>query len=83
MDDIARVIRHHKNTTFVGVVTDNTSTNKKAWRVLPDTFPSCCFQGCTSHGCYLLVKDVFGAAKTEEGNCLEATYPLKFRPDPQ
>jgi len=34
VDDIERVIREHPSTIFAGAVTDNTSTNKKAWGLL-------------------------------------------------
>ncbi|KAH9246865.1 hypothetical protein BASA81_015546 [Batrachochytrium salamandrivorans] len=54
-------------TEFAGAVTDNTSTNKKAWTLLREMFPSCYFQGCCSHGIHLLVKDIFAATKTKEG----------------
>jgi hypothetical protein len=37
-DDIERVICEHPSTIFVGAVTDNTSTNKKAWGLLQITF---------------------------------------------
>jgi hypothetical protein len=33
-DDIERVIRENPSTIFAGAVTDNTSTNKKAWGLL-------------------------------------------------
>ncbi|KAH6569974.1 hypothetical protein BASA60_007997 [Batrachochytrium salamandrivorans] len=33
-EDIARVIRKYNSTEFAGAVTDNTSTNKKAWTLL-------------------------------------------------
>jgi hypothetical protein len=33
-DNIERVIRKHPSTIFVGAITDNTSTNKKAWGLL-------------------------------------------------
>ena len=42
-EDIAHVIRKCKSTEFAGVVTDNTSTNKKASILLHDMFPSCYF----------------------------------------
>jgi hypothetical protein len=44
-DDIECVIREHPSTIFAGAVTDNTSTNKKAWGLLQITFPSRYFQG--------------------------------------
>ena len=57
-DDIARVIHLHTNTAFAVAVTGNTRTNKKAWKILSEEFPSCYFQACTSYACLLLVKDV-------------------------
>jgi hypothetical protein len=42
-DDIKHVIREHPSTIFAGAVTNNTSTNKKAWGLLQITFPSCYF----------------------------------------
>jgi hypothetical protein len=56
-------------------VTDNTSTNKKTWRILQDMFSSSYFQGCTSHGLHLLVRDVFGAAETKKVSQDLPTYP--------
>jgi hypothetical protein len=56
--DIRRVIASLPNTTVSGVVTDNTSTNKSAWQQLSESHPSAYFQGCTSHGLHLLVKNI-------------------------
>jgi hypothetical protein len=39
-DDIEHVIHEHPPTIFAGAITDNTSTNKKAWGLLQITFPS-------------------------------------------
>ena len=72
-EDIANVIQKYESTEFAGVVTDNTSTNKKAWILLHDMFPSCYFQGCCSHGIHLFVKDIFTAAKTKKTGNIEAT----------
>jgi len=77
-EDIARVIRNHKFTTFAGAVTDNTSTNKKAWGLLNNMFPSRYFQGCASHGLHLFVKDVFAATKTKKAGQAESTYPDQY-----
>jgi Protein of unknown function (DUF 659)/hAT family C-terminal dimerisation region len=76
--DIARVIRKHEGTSFAGAVTDNTSTNKKAWKLLEEMFPSSYFQGCCSHGIHLLVKDIFAATKTKRNGAIEATYPTGY-----
>jgi hypothetical protein len=73
-DDIERVICEHPSTIFAGAITDNTSTNKKAWGLLQITFPSHYFQGCCSHGLHLFVKDVFATTKTKKAGQVEATY---------
>jgi hypothetical protein len=65
-EDISRVIHHYSLTSFAGAVTDNTSTNKKAWMLLKKEFPSCYFQGCCAHGLHLLVKDVCSHQNKEE-----------------
>jgi hypothetical protein len=77
-DDIERVIREHPSTIFAGAVTDNTSTNKKAWGLLQITFSSRYFQGCCPHGLHLFVKDVFAAMKTKKVGQVEATYPDQY-----
>jgi Protein of unknown function (DUF 659) len=74
-DDIARVIRKYEKTAFAGAVTDNTSTNKKAWRIMQYMFPSSYFQGCTSHGLHHLVRDVFGATENKKVSQDLPTYP--------
>jgi hypothetical protein len=78
VDDIERVIREHPSTIFAGAVTNNTSTNKKAWGLLQITFPSSYFQGCCSHGLHLFVKDVFAVTKTKKASQVEATYPDQY-----
>jgi hypothetical protein len=57
---------------------DNTATNKKAWGLLQEMFPSRYFQGCTFHGLHLFVKDVFAAAKTKIAGQEVATYPDQY-----
>ncbi len=42
-NDIERVIHEHPSIIFASAVTDNTSTNKKAWGLLQITFLSCYF----------------------------------------
>ncbi|KAH6573046.1 hypothetical protein BASA60_006213 [Batrachochytrium salamandrivorans] len=64
--------------SFADVVTDNTSTNKKAWALLREIFPSCYFKGCCSHGIHLLVKDIFAATKTKQAGNTETTYPIDY-----
>jgi Protein of unknown function (DUF 659)/hAT family C-terminal dimerisation region len=77
-DDIARVIKKYKDTSFAGAVTDNTSANKLAWQKLRNQFPTCFFQGCASHGLHLLVKDIFGATKTKKAGEAIPTYPTNY-----
>lgn len=77
-EDLARVIRRYDTTDFAGAVTDNTATNKKAWSLLKQWFPSRYFQGCCSHGIHLFVKDVFAATRTKKAGDIEATYPINY-----
>jgi hypothetical protein len=77
-NDIARVLEAYGDTNFAGAVTDNTSANKKAWKVLHDKYPSRFFQGCTSHGLHLFVKDIFCATKTKKAGDETATYPVNY-----
>jgi hypothetical protein len=60
-EDLSRVINQLVGRSFVmnGAVTDNTSCNKAAWKVLKQEFPSMFFYGCASHAFHLLVKDLF------------------------
>jgi hypothetical protein len=76
--DIERVITQN-NIKFAGVVTDNTSANKKAWEILAARFPSLFFQGCTSHGLHLLVKDMFPAAKSTNREIINQDFLLGIR----
>ena len=76
--DIERVMAFHCTTTLAGVVTDNTSTNRNAWEQLSRKHPSAYFQGCTSHGLNLFVKDIFGATKTRKARDAEPTYPINY-----
>jgi len=66
------------STIFAGAITDNTSTNKKAWGLLQITFPSRYLQGCCSHVLHLFVKDVFVLTKTKKAGQVEATYSNQF-----
>ncbi|KAH6600482.1 hypothetical protein BASA50_002268 [Batrachochytrium salamandrivorans] len=59
----------------VGAVTDNTSTNKKAWRYLKEQNPTRFFHGCVSHGLHLMVKDIFAATKKKSVGSAEPVYP--------
>jgi hypothetical protein len=77
-DDIERIIHEHPSIIFAGAITDNTSTNKKAWGLLQITFPSRYFQGCCSNGLHLFIKDVFAATKTKKAGQVEATYPDQY-----
>jgi Protein of unknown function (DUF 659) len=76
--DIERVMSKHTDSMFSGAFTDNTSANKKAWVLLKAKFPGRFFQGCTSHGLHLMVKDIFGPTKTKKAGALEATYPAGY-----
>ena len=77
--DIIRVILKHNTTMFAGAITDNTSTNKKMWKILKERFPSKFFHGCTAHGLHLMVKDIFGATKTKKaGPDSIADYPVGY-----
>jgi hypothetical protein len=69
-DDIDRVVRKYEKTSFAVAVTD-----KKAWRILQDMFPSSYFQGCASHGLHLLFRDVFEATETKKVSQDLHTYP--------
>ena len=44
---------------YVGMVTDNTSTNKCMWNGLKARYPNKYFYGCAAHVYHLLVKDIF------------------------
>ena len=77
-NDVERVFKMYDKTTFAGTVMDNTSANKKAWAVLHNKFPSRFFQGCTSHGLHLFVKDIFCATKTKKAGDDTATYPVGY-----
>ncbi|KAJ3062543.1 hypothetical protein HDU98_001569 [Podochytrium sp. JEL0797] len=48
----------------VGAVMDNTSANKKAWRILERENTQCFFSGCISHGLNLLAQDLISPKKT-------------------
>jgi Protein of unknown function (DUF 659) len=60
-----------------GAITDNTSANKKAWKILNEKLPSQFFHGCVSHGFHLFVKDIFSANKNvcPRGSGNPASYP--------
>ena len=77
-NDIARVIRAYEMNNFAGAVTDNTSTNKKAWKLKRQWFPSRYFQGCCSHGLHQFIKDVYAASKSKKSGDAAATYPRNY-----
>ena len=60
-----------------GAIIDNTSANKKAWKILKEKFLNQFSHGCVSHGFHLLVKDIFSATKTvcPRGSGNPASYP--------
>jgi hypothetical protein len=78
--DIIRVILKYNTTVFAGAITDNTSTNKKMWKILKERFPSKFFHRCTVHGLHLMVKDIFGATKTKKAgpDFFVADYPVGY-----
>ena len=76
--DIQRLMARYSKTTFAGAVTDNSSANKNAWEQLSRKHPSAYFQGCTSHGLHLLVKDIFASTKTKKAKDSELTYPIDY-----
>jgi hypothetical protein len=69
---------HGTSTTFAGTVTDNTSTNKKVWKLLHKELPSQYFHGSCSHGLHLLVKDIIAASNTKKNSKEVATYPTDY-----
>ena len=50
--------------------------------MLHEMFPSRYFQGCTSHGLHLFVKDVFAATKTKRAGQADAAYPDRYPFEP-
>ena len=80
--DISRVIESSPpNAKIAGVVMDNTSANKAAWRVLQNSYQSRFFQGCDAHALHLLVKDIFAATKAKRGREV-ADYPENYPFEP-
>lgn len=86
-DDLSRVIEIHESNgiQICGAVTDNTSTNKLAWKIVQQKHPTMFFQGCYCHALHLLVKIFFGATKSKRGrpasdypNGYPFEYILKF-----
>jgi hypothetical protein len=75
-NDLSRVIDDavSKGLKVCGAVTDNTSTNKLAWKHLQAKYPKMFFQGCACHGLHLLIKVVFAATKAKRGRSV-ADYP--------
>jgi Protein of unknown function (DUF 659) len=62
-DDLIRVANENTphNSIWAGATTDNTSTNKAAWKILRQQFPYKFFQGCVCHGLHLAVHDICDA----------------------
>jgi Protein of unknown function (DUF 659)/hAT family C-terminal dimerisation region len=80
--DISRVIEGAPpNARIAGVVMDNTSANKAAWRILQKDYPSRFFQGCVAHALHLLVKDIFAATKANRGREV-SDYPENYPFEP-
>ena len=61
-NDISRVIDGF-TCDVAGAITDNTSANKSAWKILEAKYPDKFFHGCASHALHLLVKDIMGSNK--------------------
>jgi cephalosporin-C deacetylase-like acetyl esterase len=76
--DISCIIQHNTSMMFAGAVTDNTSTNKKAWQLLQQEFSSCYFHGCCSHGLHLLVKAIITDTKTKKNSTKVVMYPADY-----
>ena len=55
MSDVIKAVGSSK---FVGVVTDNASNMRAAWRILEEEFPHLCCYGCAAHGLQLLMNDL-------------------------
>lgn len=58
-NDLSRVITECNYMDTVGVVTDNTSANKSAWKILAERFKDKFFYGCACHTLHLLARDLF------------------------
>ena len=73
-EDIQRVIEKIP-CNVAGVVTDNTSANKKAWSILQQKYPNKYFYGCASHALHLMVKDIFQPGKKI---MRDTSYPFEY-----
>jgi hypothetical protein len=71
-NDIIRILDVYD--CIAGVVTDNTSTNKKVWKILADRYPAKFFYGCNCHALHLLVRDLFVPCEAESSH--PVNYPL-------
>ena len=61
-----------------GAVTDYTSANKKAWKLLKEAYPTKFFHGCLAHTLHLLVQDIFGCSKKKIGPEGGMAYPDNY-----
>ncbi len=73
-EDIQRVIEKIP-CVVAGVVTDNTSANKKAWSILQQKYRNKYFYGCASHALHLMVKDIFQPGKKI---MRDTSYPFEY-----
>jgi hypothetical protein len=62
-NDIERVFEKYNFVQWCGVVTDNTTTNQSAWKLLRKKHPKMFFNGCVCHTIHLLVKDLLAQMK--------------------
>lgn len=68
-DDIERVIKSHNiEKVIAGYVSDNTSANKKLWKLLKDKHKNVFVYGCISHALHLLIKDILCCSKSKSND---------------
>jgi len=56
--DIDNVISQIDHSKLAAIITDNTSSMKKAWKLLAIKYPKVVFFGCVAHSLNLLVGDI-------------------------
>ncbi len=76
VDQISTVINSYRN-VYVGLVTDNTTTNISVWNALKIIYPDKFFYGCAAHVYHLLVKDLFQLPSAyKKSDKTPTTFPL-------